>query len=418
MKNDKTIHSNLFKCSNTSMTSRISQFSKHEKKVESKLPINLKKRDINSLMNIMGMLDNNDNTVTVKREKEKSLDTYKENIKNLNKMSLKDYSVNLNFIKKGNILNNINKTYNLYSSKSNSKNSKNAEKEMKSLTKTFHIDNKLINNLHSVNNINNNLTSSMSFRPSSEHKDKPKQNGALIIKNNIKNNKSNKNPYNSNSNTKLHNISKTSETSQEKENITHISQGLGSKIIPHQLNQIHLHQIQKKHLKQTKSVDIQNNINNHHLAINEKSRQNGNNFNNFNPHHMNNVNNVNNTSNINSMMNVMNQKSNSSTCNNSSSKTKAKNLIDKTTGENTMSANTLTNKNKSEFHTLKSLKIKDKNEHSNIDKTDKIEITGPEDLHFSNVLNMQNNKLICKQFENNKNYDGNIIDIDEDEWIS
>ena len=67
-------------------------------------------------------------------------------------------------------------------------------------------------------------------------------------------------------------------------------------------------------------------------------------------------------------------------------------IIDKTTGENTL---TISHKNKSDFHTIKKEKTTE----------EKAEITGPEDLHFANVVNMQNNKLISKQFERNNTFD-------------
>jgi len=313
MKDKKTQHSNLFKCSNTSMTSRIIQFStKNDKKVETKIPINLKKkRDINSLMNIIGMLDGEDRT------KEREISLQKAKLKNLKNTTLKDFSININNLKKGNLLDKFNKSYNARSSSSRAKTCENV---CENKTSGNVMENELINNLCSSIKINiSSSNNSNKLKPSTSHKSK-----ATDL----------------NSEHKLPN-------EQHHQHNFHPQQYSNNNIIYNPNLQFY-----NSNHKPTKSMDIQS----FQCNSNEKSRQ------------------------------II--KSNNTTLSRSNERNtlKTKNLVDKTTGDNTM---TISNKNKSDFHTIK-LK----------DKGDKIEISGPEDLHLANVLKTQNNKIISRKFEN------------------
>jgi len=319
MKDKKTQHSNLFKYSNTSMTSRIIQFStKNEKKVETKIPINLKKkRDINSLMNIIGMLDGEDRT------KEREISLQKAKLKNLKNTTLKDFSININNLKKGNLLEKFNKSYNARSSSSRAKRCENV---CENKTSGNVMENEVINNLSSSIKINISSSNNNKLKPSTSHKSK-----ATDL----------------NSEHKL----PPKEQYQIQHNF-HPQQHSNNNIIYNQNLQFY-----NSNHKPTKSMDIQS----FQCNSNEKSRQ------------------------------II--KSNNTTLSRSNErntlKNTTKNLIDKTTGATGDNTMTISNKNKSDFHTIK-LK----------DKGDKIEISGPEDLHFANVFKMQNNKIISRKFEN------------------
>ncbi len=342
MNKDKTPHNNLFKFSNTSMTSRISEFtSKQEKKGEIKIPINLKKRDITNLVNIMGMIDNDSSN----KNKLRDNSLRKEKIKNMKSTNLQEFSFNTNNIKRGGAKN-INKTYNL--------NLAHSAKKSESSNHQGLVDHK-----KHINHVN--FASSICYKPPSSKDSSEKSSKVKALE-------------------KLYEKCER----HKPECIEGVFSGSS------------ISKVKNSHHNQSKSLDINLDMLNQLSHINQSNNRNPQNPQNAIQALGQSINNLR----LNNSVNKTNEKSGSN-----KSQVKKNNISDKTTGDNTI---TISNRNKSDFHTIK---YKEKQE-----KMEFTDITGPEDLHFSNVVNMQNNKIISKQWEKNKSFEDDCMYMDD--WVS